>query len=177
MDPPPPSPYDPFLNIIRAQMMDWEPPAPVATYGQEETMRMNAEYHRAHGVPPPKLPKLNMFALDQEGQTQIALALLERLDRDMSTVGPSPSALEGAEAAPRRSRCSGWTDSAKRRRGGRRGASKRCRGARQRQLEQSEQQTGDPWSGVDKTKANAKGLYQGDWHSNLDMSSRPSRGP
>ena len=89
VDPPPPSPYDPFLNIIRAQMMDWEPPAPVATYGQEETMRMNAEYHRTHGVPPPKLPKLNMFALDQEGQTQIALALLERLDRDMSTVGPS----------------------------------------------------------------------------------------
>ena len=167
VDPPPPSPYDPFLNIIRAQMMDWEPPAPVATYGQEETMRMNAEYHRAHGVPPPKLPKLNMFALDQEGQTQIALALLERLDRDMSTVGPShplrsrvPKLRHVAFAVFRLDRLG--EEATRRTSIG--GASKNDAAAQDNaNSSRASSRPAIGWSGVDKTKANAKGLYQGDW--------------
>lgn len=97
--------YDAFLPLIQSQVLDWDPPPPppaqvaggtsmstptgsgplAATYMRGRT---GDPYAVASAGPSP-VRKLSMFSVDQDGLPQVALALLDRLDRDSAAVGPS----------------------------------------------------------------------------------------
>lgn len=175
VEPPPPTPYDAFLPLIKSQIMDWDPPEVPATSSMEPITSTPIGHHYAqqhHGVfgqappPPPQLmvPKLSMFSVDQEGQTQIILALLERLDRDMSVVGPShplrskvPKLRKAAFSVFRLDRL------------GEEATRRASHGKRPNAPEGEKASSGGVnrpeigWAGLEKSKASAKGLYQGDW--------------
>ena len=171
-EPPPPTPYDAFLPLIKSQIMDWDPPEVPATSSMEPITSTPIGHHYAqqhHGVfgqappPPPQLmvPKLSMFSVDQEGQTQIILALLERLDRDMSVVGPShplrskvPKLRKAAFSVFRLDRL------------GEEATRRASHGKRPNAPEGEKASSGGVnrpeigWAGLEKSKASAKGLYQ-----------------
>ena len=96
-EPPPPTPYDAFYPYVKSQLLEMDPPeqtpdavgamspSPIATRaGMRSPM-----YGAAANANPAVVPKLSMFALDQEGLPQVALALLHRLDRDVAALGPN----------------------------------------------------------------------------------------
>jgi hypothetical protein len=168
MEPPPPTPYDAFLPFIKSQILDWDPPEMLAGEGVSEMQVSTPTRHGRAGyaaVPPAVVPKLSMFSLDQEGQAQIVLALLERLDRDMSVVGPShplrkrvPKLRNSAFSVFRLDRLGEEATRRTNTGGGSRNATEMDQSATP-----GAQRPKIGWARLDKSKANAKGLYQGDW--------------
>jgi hypothetical protein len=101
-EPPPATPYDAFLPFIQSQVLDWDPPPPEqggggallsTPMGPHGGMHMgNRTGHNPYATAsagPSPVQKLSMFSVDQDGLPQVALALLDRLDRDAAVVGPS----------------------------------------------------------------------------------------
>ena len=168
VEPPPPTPYDAFLPFIKSQILDWDPPELLVGDGVSEWFASTPVGHGRAGyaaAPQAVVPKLSMFSLDQEGQAQIVLALLERLDRDTSAVGPShplrkrvPKLRSAAFSVFRLDRL------------GEEATRRTSIGGGSRNLGETDHSTSPGahrpkigWARLEKSKANAKGLYQGDW--------------
>jgi hypothetical protein len=168
IEPPPPTPYDAFLPFIKSQILDWDPPEMLIGDGAYEPQVSTPIGRCRSGYAAALLsvvPKLSMFSLDQEGQAQIVLALLERLDRDTSVVGPShplrkrvPKLRNAAFSVFRLDRLG---EEATRRTSI--GGGSRNTAERDNSTSSVEHRPKLGWARLEKSKANAKGLYQGDW--------------
>lgn len=174
-EPPPPTPYDDFLPHIHEQIMDWDPPeitnqdpmATTATPMGGPGARRGADPFALHGAtkPPAVSPKLCMFTLDQEGLPQVALALLERLDRDMAHVGPSHPL---RQRVPKLRKAAFTVFSLERL-----GESVNARATFSTELNKSDGGTGGNgsgkngigWARIGKSKTTSKQLYRGDWNT------------
>mmetsp|Transcript_7764 Transcript_7764/g.31457 ORF Transcript_7764/g.31457 Transcript_7764/m.31457 type:complete len:880 (+) Transcript_7764:122-2761(+) len=173
-EPPAPTPYDDFLPYIHEQIMDWDPPEttnqdPMAT---ATPMRApgagrGADPFALHGAakPPAVSPKFCMFTMDQEGLPQVALALLERLDRDMAHVGPSHSL---RQRVPKLRKAAFTVFSLERL-----GESVTARATFSTELNKPESRTGGNrsgknaigWARLGKSQTTSKQLYRGDWNT------------
>ena len=173
-EPPAPTPYDDFLPYIHEQIMDWDPPEttnqdPMAT---ATPMRApgagrGADPFALHGAakPPAVSPKFCMFTMDQEGLPQVALALLERLDRDMAHVGPSHSL---RQRVPKLRKAAFTVFSLERL-----GESVTARATFSTELNKPDSRTGGNrsgknaigWARLGKSQTTSKQLYRGDWNT------------
>jgi hypothetical protein len=106
-----------------------------------------------------------MFTLDQEGLPQVALALLERLDRDMAHVGPSHPL---RQRVPKLRKAAFTVFSLERL-----GESVNARATFSTELNKSDGGTGGNgsgkngigWARIGKSKTTSKQLYRGDWNT------------
>ena len=173
-EPPPPTPYDDFLPYIHEQIMDWDPPEttnqdPMATVTPMGApgARRGADPFALHGAakPPAVSPKFCMFTMDQEGLPQVALALLERLDRDMAHVGPSHSL---RQRVPKLRKAAFTVFSLERL-----GESVTARATFSTELNKPDSRTGGNgsgknaigWARLGKAQTTSKQLYRGDWNT------------
>ena len=167
VEPPPPTSYDAFLPFIKSQILDWDQPKLLVGDSMSEGHSSTpiGLGRAGYAAAPHLVPKLSMFSLDQEGQAQIVLALLERLDRDTSAVGPShplrkrvPKLRSAAFSVFRLDRLG---EEATRRTSI--GGSSRNVGKTDNSTSPGAVRPKIGWARLEKSKANAKGLYQGDW--------------